>query len=103
MAKRKRKPLRDLTARIARVVKAVLTMKSFMQNPVGKGAEMIIDKATRLDNHRKLKGAYRNRVQYLNPRIKRWVVKDMKTGRFVRVKRDSKPFKNIRKALRKSC
>jgi len=102
LARRRRKPLRDMVARAARGVKAALIVKSFVQNPVMSGAKMVINKAAKLDNYRKIVGPYRNRVQYLNPRTKRWIVKDRKTGRIIRVSKGPKPFKNIRKVLRKN-
>ena len=79
MARIRRKIWRDIIAKVARTVKTGLTIHSFVKNPVNASINKALDKAAKLDNYRKLKGMYRNRVQYLNPRTKRWVIKDTKT------------------------
>lgn len=38
---------------------------------------------------------YKDRVQMFNPRVKRWVKLDTKTGRILGHKSDRKPYKNI--------
>jgi hypothetical protein len=42
-------------------------------------------------------GPIKQRTQMLNPHNNRWVERDAKTGLFVNVKADKKPFKGIRK------
>ena len=43
------------------------------------------------------KGAVRNRIQFYNPKVKRWVKMDTKKGRIISVKSDKKPYKGITK------
>ncbi len=40
-------------------------------------------------------GRITRRTQVLNPHNKRWVERDAMTGRFLNVKADKKPFKDI--------
>ncbi|SHL75730.1 hypothetical protein [Hymenobacter psychrotolerans] len=47
------------------------------------------------DNARK--GAVRKRSQTFNPATKQFVKRDAKSGRFLDVKEDGKPFKGVRK------
>jgi hypothetical protein len=47
------------------------------------------------DGHRK--GAVRRRIQVRNPVNGNWTKIDMDSGRFVRQKRDGKPFKGVRR------
>lgn len=47
------------------------------------------------DNQRK--GMVSNRSQTYNPTTELWVKRDSKTGRFMDVKQDGKPFKGVRK------
>lgn len=42
-------------------------------------------------------GAVRKRTQVLNPKTKQFVKRDSKTGRFMDVKKDGKPFKGVRR------
>jgi len=42
-------------------------------------------------------GAVRDRIQVLNPVTRRWVKLDTKTGKIVAQKKDSVPYKGIRK------
>jgi hypothetical protein len=42
-------------------------------------------------------GAVRQRSQTHNPVTDQWVKRDAKTGRFMDVKTDGKPFKGVRK------
>lgn len=43
------------------------------------------------------KGAVKNRSQVFNPTTGNYVKRDTKTGRFIDVKSDGKPFKGVRK------
>lgn len=47
------------------------------------------------DNHRH--GAVKKRSQVYNEHINRYVKRDSETGRFMDVKSDGKPFKEVRK------
>lgn len=47
------------------------------------------------DGHRK--GAVRNRTQTFNPTTEQWVKRNKKTGQFMDVKQDGKPFKGVTK------
>lgn len=47
------------------------------------------------DNARK--GAVKRRSQTHNPKTDQWVKRDTETGRFLDVKQDGKPFKDVRK------
>ncbi|MNJ96786.1 hypothetical protein D3C87_145190 [compost metagenome] len=47
------------------------------------------------DNRRH--GAVRGRSQTFNTRTERWVERDARTGQFINVKADDKPFKGVRK------
>lgn len=47
------------------------------------------------DNKRN--GAVRQRSQTHNPKTDQWVKRDTKTGQFMDVKQDGKPFKGVRK------
>ena len=38
---------------------------------------------------------YKNRVQIFNPKLKRWVKLDKKTGKILSCKSDKKPYKNV--------
>jgi hypothetical protein len=49
------------------------------------------------DRSGKLKGPISKRVQALNPVTKKWVKIDTDTGRIIAHKKDSKPYRNIRK------
>lgn len=51
----------------------------------------------RNNNKRKRVGAVKNRSQVLNPTTGKYVKRDTKTGRFIDVKADGKPFKGVRK------
>ncbi len=42
-------------------------------------------------------GTVRDRIQVLNPVTRRWVKLDTKTGKIVAQKKDSVPYKGIRK------
>jgi len=42
-------------------------------------------------------GAVRDRIQVLNPVTRRWLKLDTKTGKIVAQKKDSVPYKGIRK------
>ncbi len=42
-------------------------------------------------------GFRKNRIQVLNPKIKKWVKIDTKKGKIISVKSDKKPYKGIRK------
>lgn len=42
------------------------------------------------------KGRIKQRSQLLNPRTKRYIARDASTGRFMNVKSDHAPFKDIR-------
>jgi hypothetical protein len=42
-------------------------------------------------------GPIKNRIQSLNPRSKRWTKSSTKTGKFINVKSDAKPFKSVRR------
>ena len=39
---------------------------------------------------------YKNRIQMYNPRTKKWVKLDTKTGRIIGHKSDKKPYKNVK-------
>ncbi len=43
------------------------------------------------------KGEVRDRSQALNPKTEQWVKRDNKTGKFMDVKENGKPFKGVRK------
>lgn len=101
MARIRRKIWRDVIAKVARTMKTGLTIHGFVRNPIGTSIKVALNKAEKLDVYRKLRGMYRNRVQYLNPRTKRWVIKDAKTGKIIRVKKTPGPAKNTRKVIRK--
>lgn len=47
------------------------------------------------DGHRN--GAVRKRSQTYNPKTEKFVKRDSKTGRFMDMKADNKPFKGVRK------
>ena len=47
------------------------------------------------DGHRI--GAVRQRSQTYNPKTEQWVKRDSETGRFMDVKQDGTPFKDVRK------
>lgn len=47
------------------------------------------------DGHRN--GAIRKRSQTFNPKTQQWVKRDADTGRFIDVKQDRDPFKDVRK------
>lgn len=47
------------------------------------------------DGHRN--GAVKDRSQVLNPKTDQWVKRDADTGKFMDVKKDSNPFKGVRK------
>jgi hypothetical protein len=47
------------------------------------------------DNRRK--GAVKGRTQVLNPKTGRYIKRDAKTGKFLRVKSDGKKFKGVKK------
>ncbi|MNL75647.1 hypothetical protein D3C87_2014880 [compost metagenome] len=47
------------------------------------------------DNRRH--GAVKSRSQTFNSRTERWVERDTRTGQFINVKADDKPFKGVRK------
>jgi len=47
------------------------------------------------DGHRN--GAVKRRSQTYNPKIERYVKRDMDTGKFIDVKSDGYPFKGVRK------
>lgn len=47
------------------------------------------------DGHRN--GAVKGRSQTFNPKTEQWVKRDSETGRFMDVKKDSTPFKGVRK------
>lgn len=47
------------------------------------------------DGHRS--GAVKGRFQTFNPKTEQWVKRDSETGRFIDVKKDSTPFKGVRK------
>lgn len=53
--------------------------------------------ATNPPKDERRKGAVKSRSQVKNPKTKRYVKRDSKTGRFMDVKSDSKPFKGVRK------
>lgn len=42
-------------------------------------------------------GAVKERIQILNPKTGHWVKQDTKTGKFLDVKHDHKPFKGVTK------
>jgi hypothetical protein len=48
-------------------------------------------------NHRRV-GAVKGRTQIKNPLTGAWTKRDDKTGKFVDVKADSKPFKGVRRS-----
>jgi len=101
LAKLKRKRLRDFISKAARSLNMIWTTKSFLSNPIKTSAKIALKKAESLGNYRKIKGVYRNRVQYLNPRNKRWVIIDTNRRKIIRVKKTPGPAKNIRKITRK--
>ncbi len=41
-------------------------------------------------------GRIKDRSQVLNPKIKRYIERDTKTGRFINVKSNHAPFKDVR-------
>lgn len=43
------------------------------------------------------KGTIKNRSQVLNPSTGNYVKRDTKTGKFIDVKKDGKPFKGVKK------
>ena len=43
------------------------------------------------------KGMVKRRSQTFNPKVKKWVKRDVITGQFIDIKSDSKPFKGVRK------
>lgn len=47
------------------------------------------------DGHRN--GAVKGRSQTFNSKTEQWVKRDSETGRFMDVKKDSTPFKGVRK------
>lgn len=47
------------------------------------------------DRHRN--GAVKGRSQTFNPKTEQWVKRDSETGRFMDVKKDGTPFKDVRK------
>jgi len=47
------------------------------------------------------RGAVKDRSQTYNPKIERYVKRDMHTGQFMDVKSDDKPFKGVRKETKK--
>jgi hypothetical protein len=47
------------------------------------------------DGHRH--GAVRDRSQVYNPKVDRWIKRDDDTGRFIDQKKDSDPFKGVRR------
>jgi hypothetical protein len=47
------------------------------------------------DGHRQ--GAVRRRSQVYNPKVECWIKRDSDTGQFIDQKKDSDPFKGVRK------
>lgn len=43
------------------------------------------------------RGAIRERSQFYNPQINRWVKRDTSTGKIMDVKQDGQPFKGVRR------
>jgi hypothetical protein len=43
------------------------------------------------------RGAIRERSQFYNPQIERWVKRDTNTGKIMDVKQDPHPFKGVRR------
>lgn len=56
-----------------------------------------MNKKTKKEKSRKKRKYVKNRFQVYNPKIKRWVKIDSKTGRIISVKSDGKPYKGVRR------
>lgn len=49
------------------------------------------------ENKGYLVGEIKDRSQVRNPKIDRWIKRNAETGKFMDVKSDDKPFKDVRK------
>jgi len=88
---------RKVIKKVALIIKNFQKTKSYMKNPLKSVANDLINHASKLDTKRKDNGSIKNRVQVYNPKTKRFVVKDSKTGKILRNRsKKGTPYKNIR-------
>lgn len=90
---------RKVIKKVALGIKKYQKTKNYMKNPIKSTANDLINHASKLDTKRKNKGSVKNRVQVYNPKTKRFVVKNSKTGKILRNRsKKGTPYKNIRVA-----
>ncbi len=97
MMPEKERKMRKFVAAIGKGTKRALDAYGWAKSPHIKVVESAADRMSRADDLRKIRGAQRNRVQYLNPKTQRWVKVDTKTGKIVGHKKTPGPYKNVRK------
>lgn len=93
--------LRKVIGSIGEAGKATLIAHEVIRSPHKVIVSRIFDKLSKVDKVPKRRGSIRNRQQFYNPRINRWIVQDTKTGKILRQKKGKKPYKNIRIAKRR--
>ena len=72
-------------------------LKNYLKNPLGEALNLSLDRASKMNTKRKNVGQVRNRKQFYNPRIKRYVKMNTKTGKIVGVRSiKGVRYKNIR-------
>lgn len=91
------KKSRKVIKKLALSIKKYINTKNYMKNPIKSAANNLINHSSKLDTKRKNKGSIKDRVQVYNPKTKRFVVKDRKTGKILRSRsKKGTPYKNIR-------
>jgi len=93
--------VRKIIGNIGEIGKASLTAHEIVKSPHKAVAKGIFNRLVKVNKVPKRRGQIRNRQQFYNPRINRWVVQDTRTGKILRQKKGKNPYKNIRVAKRK--
>jgi len=101
MMPRWERKLRKVIRSIGEAGKVTLRAHEVVKTPHKVIANSIFDKLSKVNKVPKRRGQIRNRQQFYNPKINRWIVQDTKTGKILRQKKGKKPYKNIRIAKRK--
>lgn len=97
MKYRKTPQYKKFIKNIATSLKILQKTRNYTKNPLKETFNLALDRASKIDTTRKNVGQVSNRRQVYNPRTKRYMKINTKTGRIMGMRsKKGVPYKNIR-------
>ena len=95
MMSRKERQIRKIIGKGARLGLGVMELKEVVTSPHTYAIKKALKSASSVDKVKMRRGAYKNRVQILNPHTKRYYVRDTRTHKILYGGKRC-PYKNVR-------